>query len=181
MAARLGRKPSLSVREMNLNANNSKPWWPPNVGPAQGCAQHLADHDGRSGLRDLRHVGWRLSNTRRKPLHRANGTALHDVSFDRPLFRRTRLAGFLEPRFPRPPRMFEAAFGHFTRDRVRSGRVSQRICGCWLPYNPERAQRLLMSCSLTFPTSLLAGVVKRDDAKTSHCWRHHDAACSFIC
>ena len=53
--------------------------------PAQGCAQHLADHDGRSGLRDLRHVRRRHSDAHHGP-HRENGTALHGVPFDRPLF-----------------------------------------------------------------------------------------------
>ena len=49
--------------------------------PAQGCAQHLADHDGRSGLRDLRHVRRRHSDAHHGP-HRENGTALHGVPFD---------------------------------------------------------------------------------------------------
>ena len=112
MAAKLGRKPKLKRPRDQSQCEQLQAVVAAKHRPAQGCAQHLADHDGRSGLRDLRHVRWRLSDAHHGP-HRANGTALHDVSFDRPLFRRTRLAGFLEPRFPRPPRMFEAAFRAF--------------------------------------------------------------------
>ena len=30
---------------INLNAKDSKPYWPADRGAAQGCAQRLADHD----------------------------------------------------------------------------------------------------------------------------------------
>ena len=53
--------------------------------PAERRAQHLADHDGRSGLRDLRHV-WRRHSDTHHGQHRAKGTPIHRVPFDRPLF-----------------------------------------------------------------------------------------------
>ena len=71
--------------EINLGAKNSKPWWPPNIVAAEGRAQRVADHDGRSGLRDFKHIRRRHSDADHGP-HRENGIALHGVPFDRPLF-----------------------------------------------------------------------------------------------
>ena len=149
MAARLGRKPSLSVREINLNANNSKPWWPPNIVPPKGAPNIL--------LIMTDDQGYGISGTFGGVIPTPTMDRIAQMGLRYTMFHSTALCsgGPVSPgSSSRASRVHHACSrphsGHFTRDRVRSGRVSQRICGCWLPYNPERAQRLLMSCSLTF-------------------------------
>ena len=56
---------------------------------AEGRPQRPADHDRRSGLRDLGHVRRRHSHAHHGP-HRGNGAALHAVPFDRALLTVTR-------------------------------------------------------------------------------------------
>ena len=41
---------------INMDAQNSKPYWPPRVVPPKGAPNVLAHHDGRPGLRHFEHL-----------------------------------------------------------------------------------------------------------------------------
>ena len=70
--------------EINLQASQSKPYWPAQRGAAQGRAQRAPDHDRRPGL-------WRFGHLRRRHpdagdgSHREDGAALHPVPLHRAL------------------------------------------------------------------------------------------------
>ena len=71
--------------EINLNAKDSKTWWPPNIVPPKGAPNILLIMTADQGYGISGTFGGRHSDAHHGP-HRENGTALHEVSFDLTLF-----------------------------------------------------------------------------------------------